>query len=93
MFFTTDDKVNVVQFGSGDIEVSGSLLDEPTETIGCLALIPRTPGEIGKSVPKREECVLDTMIGVHTRLTFTDIRSIDVIIDQLKIVKQCMEKD
>ena len=89
MFFTTEDKVNVIQFGNGDIDVSAGLIDELDKTIGCLSLSPREPSEIG-TVNERGECMLDTMCDVHTRLIFTDPKSIDVVIEYLQQAKECM---
>ena len=92
MFFIADNKINVIQFGTGDIEIAAGLLDEIDRTIGCISLCPRKPSDAG-TLSTRDECELDTMFGVHTRLTFTEIRSINILIEQLNEVKRCMIRD
>jgi len=92
MFFTTKDKINVIQFGNGDIDVAAGLLDELDKTIGCLSLSPREASKIG-TITKRKECMLDTMCNVHTRLIFTDTESIDVVIEYLHQAKECIRND
>jgi hypothetical protein len=93
MFFKTDEKINVIQFGTGDIGITAGLLDLPEETIGSVALTPKDPNEIGSEFNTGDECKLDTMIGCHTRLVFTDSRSIDVLIDRLEKCKVLMENE
>ena len=93
MFFKTDEKINVIQFGTGDIGITAGLLDLPEETIGSVALTPKDPNEIGSEFNTGDECKLDTMIGCHTRLVFTDKRSIDVLIDRLEKCKVLMENE
>ena len=93
MFFQDDDMINVIQFGTGDIGVTAGVLDEPDQTIGCVSLIPKEAAEIGSTYEHSDECVLDSMIGCHTRLVFTDARSIDVLIKYLKRCKKIMLKE
>ena len=93
MFFKTDEKINVIQFGTGDIGITAGLLDLPEETIGSVALTPKGQNEIGSEFNSGDECKLDTMIGCHTRLVFTDKRSIDVLIDRLEKCKVLMENE
>lgn len=97
MFFTTDDDVNVVQFGTGDIAISGSLLDDVDGTYGAVSLIPQEKAPIGKERDFRAEhdgeCVLDTDLDVHTRLVFTKTASIDVLIKHLLKAKAAMIKE
>ena len=95
MFFTDDDGTNVIQFGNGDIEVAHGVLADPTETFGSVAFIPCPPGEIGRHNPNNvtEECSLDVDRGVHTRLVFTDIKSIEGVINQLEKCKEAMLRD
>jgi len=92
MFFKDEEGVSVIQFGAGDIDVSSGLLDVLDKTIGLVALTPRAPSKIGTE-SERDECMLDTMFGVHTRLVFTDAKAIDVLIECLEKAKQCMAKD
>ena len=93
MFFKTEEGINVIQFGTGDIGITAGLLDLPEETIGSVALTPKDPNEIGAEFNTGDECKLDTMIGCHTRLVFTDKRSIDVLIDRLEKCKVLMENE
>ena len=93
MFFKTEEGINVIQFGTGDIGITTGLLDLPEETIGSVALTPKDPNEIGAEFNTGDECKLDTMIGCHTRLVFTDKRSIDVLIDRLEKCKVLMENE
>ena len=91
MFFKTEEGINVIQFGTGDIGITTGLLDLPEETIGSVALTPKDPNEIGAEFNTGDECKLDTMIRCHTRLVFTDKRSIDVLISELTRCKVLME--
>lgn len=93
MFFTTDEGVNVVQFGEGDILVCAGMLrpeDVDNEHIGSVSLVPRKPHPIN-SRDLSAGGKPDTDLGVHTRLIFTDIRSIDVLVDELLIAKDIMK--
>ena len=92
MFFKNDSGENVIQFGCGDILVCPGVLDYPHESIVSLSLVPSNPKPIGHEC-SFGECVLDTSIGVHTRLVFTNILSIDVLIDALREVKKIMVED
>jgi len=91
MFFTTEEGVNVIQFGTGDIDVAAGLIDEVDMTIGSLSLSPRSPSKIG-TISKRE-CALDIMFGVHTRMIFTKVESIDIVIKYLQEVRRYMVTD
>lgn len=94
MIFEDEDGVNVIQFGTGDIEVAAGMVDDPEETIGTVSFAQQRPGEIGgisQRSKKNDECVLDTF--AHTRLVFTDTRSIDVVIDHFRKCKRFMEEE
>lgn len=93
MFFT-EKEVNIIQFGSGDIEVGGSVL-KGYPHIGAVSLMPLNPPVTPNSdIDRSKESaagMVDTDIGVHTRLVFTDTRSIDALINQLEKAKNKMQ--
>jgi hypothetical protein len=93
MFFTTKTGVNVVQFGSGDIEVGAT--EYPYENIGCVSLMPlKEPLKPGTKINRSEEnkkAMTDEDLNVHTRLIFTSKESIDVLIWALKKAKKAMK--
>jgi len=95
MFFKDDTGINVIQFGTGDIEVTAGLLDLPKETIGCVSFISQGEMEIGGEAERAKtddgECKLDTL--AHTRMVFTDVKSIDVVMEYLQKAKDDMFKD
>jgi hypothetical protein len=87
MFFTTDDGVNVIQFGTGDIRIAPGILVD--EAAGSISLIPDERHPIN-SRDENLETRYDIELGVHTRLVFTDVRSIDVLIDMLYETRDLM---
>jgi len=97
MIYKNEDGKNVIQFGTGDIEVgNGRIPTEDGERMyPCVVFIPKNPpGEIGKF------CNPDTINDpakqrrdAHTTLIFTDIRSFDVVIDHLEQAKERFEKN
>lgn len=95
MFFTTNNGVNVIQFGSGDIEVGPATI-KGNSKIGTVSLIPtKKPMKIGEEIDRSKERkagMTDADIGVHTRLVFTDSRSIDVLVEALLKAKQFMQE-
>lgn len=95
MFYKDDTGINVIQFGTGDIECTAGLLDLPDETIGSVGFIPQTNQPIGGPAERSKnddgECKLETM--AHTRLVFTKVESIDVLIEQLQKIKTIMIGD
>jgi len=93
MFFT-ERGVNVIQFGSGDIEINaGILLDNLGVAISLIPLNPRIEpnSNIDRSI-EHNKGMTDEQVGVNTRLVFTDSRSIDALIDQLQIAKNNLTK-
>lgn len=92
MFYKSDSGVNIIEFGTGDIEVCGTILKERNE-VGCLYLIPQDPVPVGDWIDRSEENaagLTDEDLGVHTRLIFTDPKSIDVVVEQLLEAKRLM---
>jgi hypothetical protein len=89
MFFIDDDGVNVVQFGTGDISISPGLIKDSNN--GSVSLIPQKPQPINA----RDDYLgnrIDTDLGVHTRLVFTDSRSIDVLVNMLEASRELMDE-
>lgn len=91
MFFKDENGTNVIQFGTGDIDVSPALLDDPHETVGALTLENRTPSPIG--TPKEVTCDTCMVEGEHTRLVFTRVESVREVIKHLQKVEELMVQD
>ena len=99
MFYVSKTGVNVIQFGMGDIEVGGNKLSglkKGDKIIGCVSLHPLNPPikpntNIDRS-KEHAQGLTDEDLGVHTRLVFTDIRSIDALIHELYNARSCMEE-
>ena len=93
MFFTTEKGVNVIQFGTGDIEIGGTHLVND-DKIGAVYLTPlKVPLEPNTVIDRTKEHtakMTDGDLGVHTRLIFTDVRSIDALIHELNKAKEFM---
>ena len=92
MKIESDDGITVIEMGTGDTLVTYGILDETDETTGCISFCENGTGNIGEEW-ETDECKLDTMIGVHTRITFSDTRSIDVVIEMLERAKKAMVKE
>lgn len=94
MFFKSDAGVNIIQFGSGDIEIGGSTVLGSPE-VGAVSLVPlENPIEPNSDIDRSKEeaaGMTDEEIGVHTRLVFTDTRSIDALVYALGRAKEYME--
>lgn len=80
----------LVEFGNGDIIVSGMLCNDGNGNgVGMLTLDNAVePMEIGTEMPHDEE---KNPFDVPVVLTFTDIRSLDVIIDHLNAIRVSMK--
>jgi hypothetical protein len=91
MFFKDEKGTNVIQFGTGDIDVSPGLLDYPKETVGVLALEERDPSPIG--TPKEVTCDTCMKEEEHTRLVFTRVESVREVIKHLRKVEELMVDD
>ena len=95
MFYTTDEGTNIIELGSGDTEICGShLVDNPE--IGSLSfislIVPISPGTQIDREEEKKAGWTDEDLGVHTRIIFTDIRSIDAFIEQASIARDFMIK-
>jgi len=92
MFFKNEKGTNVIQFGTGDINVSPALLDLPEETVGALTFEELEPSKIGTAGIERtcDNC----MVGDdHTRLVFTRVESVREVIKYLQKVEELMVFD
>ncbi len=89
MIYKNDDGVNIIQFGTGDIEVcNGRVNDYDGEySYPCLLLTEKEPGEIGNYTMNTNNEPAKESLYPDISFVFTDIRSVDVIIDQLKDIK------
>ena len=94
MISKNEDGTNVLQFGTGDIEVANGFTDDPEDPNPCVVFIPQKPGvigAIGQSYEKYgDECHVRS--DAHTMFVFTDIRSIDVVLDHLNQARESMIK-
>ncbi len=91
MFYTTDFGMNVIQFGTGDIEVSNGrvLVDNEKEMFPCVTFAKIQPGKIGDFCsPDKHHEPAEQRDDIHTCLIFTDIRSLDVLLESLQEVKR-----
>lgn len=89
----------VIQFGSGDIEVSNGRAPDDNltkTTYPCVTFKEWEPGVIGR---KRDDYELikndpaEERGDINTILVFTDVRSIDVVINQLNQAKERFQKN
>ena len=95
MIYRNEDGTNVLQFGTGDIEVGNGFMDDVDVFNPCVIFVEqeeRPIGEIGQVSEKLDgECTLRS--DAHTMFIFTDVRSIDVVIDHLQQAKEGMLKE
>ena len=98
MFFEDESDVMVAQFGTGDIHIMPSVLDEEGDIIGSVSLIDNCGkcNPIGKAIDEdrwdeiKKNCKDDTDLNTVIRLVFTKPASVDVLIDALNDVKSFM---
>lgn len=82
--------VNVIEFGRGDIAISAGILrDSPHIGTISFCQVSRT-NVIGTRDIFQKQTDLER--GVHTRLVFTDMASIDVLIEQLQKAKRLAKR-
>lgn len=87
--------INVIVFG-GDIAVSAGHLDDPDKNWTFVSFGLCAKGEIGRLIRYHSGygCQPDRLdFDHHTRLVFTDPKSIDVVISKLKKAKDYMIED
>ena len=96
--YKNDFGTNVIQFGTGDIEVAGgrTLNNFEKEMYPCVIFTQQEDGEIGRRHPDYENIKNDPAAAredAHTLFVFTDIRSIDVVINQLERTKERFKRN
>lgn len=95
MIYKNEDGTNVIQFGTGDIEVgNGRVLEEKgKEMFPCVMFMEKEVGEIGKYChPDKVTDPAEPRPDAHTIFVFTDIRSFDVVIGNLQEAKERFQK-
>lgn len=97
MIYKNDAGQNIIQFGTGDIEVGNGrvLSDDGTEMMpACMFAQLKNPQKIGSLITP--EKINDPAINrddANTFLVFTDIRSFDVVISHLKEAKERFKRN
>ena len=96
MIYKNEEGTNVIQFGTGDIEVANGRVLEAKEKkmYPCLIFAAKKPGEIGKRCqPNKTSDPAELRDDVHTMFVFTDIRSFDVVIGNLQRARERFQKN
>ncbi len=96
MIYKNEDNINVIQFGTGDIEVGdGRVLEaKGKEMYPCLFFAEKEAAEIGKyRYPEKIHEPAELRSDAHTMFVFTDIRSFDVVIGHLQKAKERFQKN
>jgi len=96
MIYKNDDGANVIQFGTGDIEVGNgrTLTDNAKFTYPTLFLTETAPGDIGRLITEfASEGDAVQRIDAHTLLVFTKVESVDVVIHHLEKIKERLNKN
>ena len=92
MIYRNDDNTIVLQFGTGDIEVGNGrvISNNKDEMYPCCIFAEKPPGKIGERCCKPEEVddPAEPRPDACINFVFTDVRSIDVVIDHLKQAKE-----
>lgn len=94
MIYKNNDNVNVIQFGTGDIEVADGRVstNSGTEMYPCVCFNQSHSGEIGRITrPEMVGKPAELRSDVHTMFVFTNIKSFDVVIDAIKKAKERFE--
>jgi hypothetical protein len=79
--------VTVLMFGFGDISIG--VTEDPQSHVHGLSFIETEPREIGYEDPSSKGKSTDD-IPLSVFMTFTDVRSVDVLIERLKNVRDRM---
>ena len=91
MIYKNDYGTNELQFGTGDIEVGNGRIpsNDEKQMYPCCIFTQKEPGEIGAYCnPDAKNEPAEQQPDAHTLFVFTDIRSIDVVIDHLNQAKE-----
>lgn len=96
MIYKNNDGTNVIQFGTGDIEIGNGrvLLDDEKAMYPCCVFIEKEPGEIGAFChPDKIDNPAELRPEAHTLFVFTNPKSIDVVIDHLSQAKERFKRN
>lgn len=94
MFFDTENNTRVAQFGTGDIWIAAGFIKDGENIVGTLSLGEGDKGEIGRTVPEWDSCTLDEdFTHIPVRLVFTDIRSLDMLLEELGNARKYMTRE
>ncbi len=88
-----DGDVNVIEFGTGDIEVTSGFADDPEINAGVVCFGQSIPGEIGRDMEIHGDYGCNPKSvnpQEHTRLIFNNTKSIDIVIEHLLKAKKIM---
>ena len=88
--------INVIVFGSGDIEIGAGHLDSTGDNWVFVSFGQSVKGKIGRQIRDYSEygCQPELMeFKHHTRLVFTNLKSIDVVMAKLIEAKKRMVND
>lgn len=91
MFFKDDNGIDVIQMGTGDVMVTTvDFKDISTNERGGIAFAPCKAGKIDRPLPEFTGKI-DYEAGVKLKILFSDIKAIDVVINQLELAKKKMK--
>jgi len=82
--------VNIIEFGTGDIQMTKMLLQENREL--CIAFHIGSEGEIGRTTNEYAGKPVDEMSEIKTLFVFKKKESIDAVIETLQELKTEFEK-
>lgn len=88
-----DGDVNVIEFGTGDIEVTSGFMDDPEINAGVVCFGQSVPCEIGRDIEIHGDYGCNPKSvdpKEHTRLIFNNTKSIDIVIEHLLKAKKIM---
>jgi hypothetical protein len=88
-----DGEITVIEFGTGDIDITAGFIDDPAVTAGVVSFSQGVPGEIGSRHNSNGDYGCDDISGYvneHTRFVFYNTQSIDVVIELLFKAKKHM---
>ena len=86
-----DGEITVIEFGTGDIDITAGFIDDPDVTAGVVSFGQGVTGEIGSRLAKDDYgCGDICCVNEHTRFVFYNTQSIDVVINLLIKAKNHM---
>ncbi len=88
-----DGEITVIEFGTGDIDITAGFIDDPDVSAGVVSFSQGEPGEIGSRHNAKGNYGCDDISGYvneHTRFVFYRTQAIDVVIAMLEKAKKHM---